>query len=246
MNIIRKEVKCDVDLLKFMYPTYSIVDDDTIPVFPDRPAIFIGTALGKEKFIKIYNQADIDYIVVSNFSSIDLTDRRQLVQVGFERWNRFVPKYLAGSGVEKKKGKGIDMGFIDQMDYNDFVWAFKHHWVTGKWVIKSLPDENTFLELITMINQSKIDFIQRFFEVVNDTRPYRIESSLMTFLQRAKYKNYRGVSGKSYKMAIKMFEGKYTESSLKAINSVLDSNIDNYTLRLLNLFITILDTNRSI
>lgn len=243
MELKRREVKCDVELLKFMYPTYEVITDDTIPSFPDRPAIFVGTTR-KDQFIKTYNQTDLDYIVVSNISNIDLTDRRQLVQVGFEKWNRYVPQYLVGSGREKKKGRGIDKGFIDQMEYEDFIWAFKHHWVTGKWVIKDLPDENTFLELITMINQSKIDFIKRFFEVVSDTRPYRIESSIMTFLQRAKYKNYRGISSKTYKAAIKFYEGKYTEKSLQAINNTLDTKIDNFTLRLLYLLINILDSTR--
>lgn len=245
MELRRREVKCDVDLLKFMFPTYELIDDDTIPQFPSKPAIFIGTAGKKEVFTKVYNQTDLDYIVVSNASNIDLTDRRQLVQVSFEKWRRFVPQYLAGTGKEKKRGKGIDMGFIDDMDQDDFMWAFKHHWVTGKWVIKSLPDENTFLELITMINQSKLDFIKRFFEVVNDTRPYRIESSVMTFLQRAKYKNYRGITSKGYRAAIKMYEGKYLDRSLEALNNSLDSNIDNYTLRLLYLLVNILDSNRA-
>ena len=40
MELIRREVKCDLDLLKFMYPTYEVINDDTIPTFPDRPAIF--------------------------------------------------------------------------------------------------------------------------------------------------------------------------------------------------------------
>ncbi len=245
MKISRREVKCDQELLKFMFPNYELIDDNLIPQFPTKPAIFIGTAGKRDIFTKTYNQTDLDYIVVSNTSNIDLTDRRQLVQVAFEKWNRFVPQYLVGSGKEKKKGKGIDLGFIDDLEQDTFIWAFKHYWVTGKWLIKELPDENTFLELITMINQSKIDFIKRFFEVVNDTRPYRIESSVMTFLQRAKYKNYRGVSSKAYRSAIKMYEGKYVDRSLEALNNSLDSNIDNYTLRLLYLLINILDSNRS-
>ncbi len=244
MELKRREVKCDVGLLQFMYPTYELITDDNIPAFPIRPAIFIGT-VRKELFVKTYNQTDLDYIVVSNISNIDLTDRRQLVQVGFEKWNRFVPQYLVGSGTEKKRGKGKDMGIIDQMEYDDFIWAFKHHWVTGSWCIKGLPDENTFLELITMINQSKIDFIKRFFEVVGDTRPYRIESSIMTFLQRAKYKNYRGITSKSYKAAISSYEGKYLDRSLEAINKTLDTNIDNFTLRLLFMLINMIDNNRA-
>ncbi|MBO7614966.1 MAG: hypothetical protein J6T15_04660 [Bacilli bacterium] len=244
MIIIRKEVKCDVNILKFMYPTFEIIDND-IPLFPERPAIYIGSTQNRDLFIKTYEKADIDYIVVSNTSSIDLTDRRQLVQVSFEKWNRFVPQYLVGCGREKKRGKGIDYGFIDELDYEDFLWVFKHHWVTGKWVIKKLPDENTFLELIELINQSKIDFIKRFFEVVNDTRPYRIESSLMTFLLRAKYKNYKGLTSPKYKFTIKKFEGKPVDKSLNALYNSLDTSIDNYTLRLLYLFVNILDTIRS-
>jgi hypothetical protein len=245
MKLYRREVKCDVGLLKFMFPTYEIIDDNNIPTFPDRPAIFVGTVKGKEELVKVYNQTDLDYIVVSPFATIDLTDRRQLVQVGFEKWNSFVPKYLTGSGEEKKRGKGVDMGFIDQMEYDDFIWAFKHHWVTGKWEIKKLADENTFLELITEVNQPKLDVIKRFFEVVNDTRPYRIESSLMTFLLRVKYGNCRGITSKSYKAAIRAYSVSNFKKSLDALYEALDSNIDNYTLRLLYLLMLIVDHNRA-
>lgn len=244
MLINRREVKCDVDLLKFMYPKYEIIDDDTIPLFPTRPAIYVGSSNKKDEFIHLYNENNLDYIVVSNFASIDLTDRRQLVQVSFEKWRRFVPQYLVGSGIEKKKGRGIDRGFIDNMEYDDFIRTFKHHWVTGKWIVKGMPDENTFLELITTINLSKMDFIKRYFEVVNDTRPYRIESSLMTFLQRVKYKNYKGIKSKVYRSAIKRYEGKYLDRSLEALNDSLDCNIDNYTLRLLYMLTNILDKTR--
>lgn len=244
MLINKREVKCDINLLKFMYPTYELIDENTIPLFPERPAIYYGDTSNKDKFIQQYNQANLDYIVVSNFSNIDLTDRRQLVQVSFEKWRRFVPQYLVGCGREVRRGKGIDRGFIDSMDYDDFIRTFKHHWVTGDWIVKSMPDENTFLELITTINLSKMDFIKRYFEVVNDIRPYRIESSLMTFLQRVKYKNYKGIKSKSYRAAIKMYEGKYLYRSLEALNSSLDCNIDNYKLRLLYLLTNILDKTR--
>ena len=245
MRIIKKEVKCDIGLLKFMYPNFEIITDDTLSPFPTRPAIYTGTVNKRDEFVKIYSKAKLDYILVSNFSSIDLTDRRQLVQVSFEKWNRFVPQYLVGCGREKRRGKGIDMGFIDQMEQDDFIWAFKHHWVTGKWVVKSLSDENTFLELITAINKPKTEFIKAFFEVVNDTRPYRIESSIMTFLLRVKYKNYRGITSKKYKAAIKMYEGKYLDRSLDAIYKALDSEIDNYTLRLLYLLMLMISNNRA-
>lgn len=243
MLILRKEVNCDVDLLKFMYPDFILVDDGEVPTFPDRPAIFIGSR-DKETFIKAYKQTSLDYIVVSKAAIINLYDRRQLVQVGFEKWNRFVPKYLVGSGKEDRRGKGINMGIIDDLDDEDFMWAFKHHWVTGKWVIKSLPDQNTFLELISVINSSKLDFIKRFFEVVNDTRPYRIESSIMTFLLRVKYKNYKGLKSRQYAGVISMFEGKYLERSIEAINNSLVSSVDNFTLRLLCLLMCIIDSNR--
>ena len=244
MELKRREVKCSPELIKFMFPEYEVINDDNIPIFPIRPAIYVGSLNMREVFLKKYEATDLDFIVVSPNTGIDLTDRRQLVQVGFEKWKRTVPQYLAGSGKELKYGRGYDMGIIDKLDQDEFMFYFKYHWVTGKWLKKKATDENTFLELITSINSSKVDFMRRFFEVVNDTRPYRIESSIMTFLLRAKYKNYKGISSSTYKSKVKSFEGKRVEEALESLNKTMDNGIENYTLRLLVLLMNIIDNIR--
>ena len=244
MELLRREIKCNQELAKFMFPDFEVIREYNIPIFPTRPALYVGSIDYRDLFIKRYEAANLDYVVVSNVSGIDLTDRRQLVQVSFEKWNRYVPQYLVGSGKELKYGRGYDMGIIDKLDNDEFMFYFKYHWVTGKWLKKKATDENTFLELITTINQSKVDFMKRFFEVVKDTRPYRIESSIMTFLLRAKYKNYRGVSSSTYKAKIRSFEGKSVENALKALNEAMDVSIENYTLRLLVLLMDIVDEVR--
>jgi hypothetical protein len=228
MLINRREVKANVNLLKFMYPNYDVVDVDINP-FPTRPAIFTGNVVDKEKFVKIYSDAGLDYIVVSPTSDIDLTNRRILVQVSFEKWKRTVPKYLCGPE-----------GFIDYMSEEDFNTCFKYHWITGKWLIKSMPQENTFLQLVDAFNLPKGEFMSRFFEIVNEIGPYRVESSFITFLRRVKYKNYKG-NDMIYRMKLNSFNKDRLERAQNSLCNCLDTNIDNFKLRLLYLMINVLD-----
>lgn len=228
MIINKREVKGDINLLKFMFPTYDIVKDDLNP-FPIKPGIFIGNVVDKEKFVKIYSEAGLDYIVVSPSSDINLYDRRILTQITFEKWKRFPPKYLCGPE-----------GFVDYMSDEEFMRCFKHHWVTGKWLIKEMPQENTFLQLVDAFNLPKGEFMRRFFEIVNEIGPYRIESSFITFLQRVKYNNYKG-NDIIYRMKLKSFTGERLEKAEQTLYNCLDTDIDNFKLRLLYLMINVLD-----
>ena len=228
MLLDKREVKANVDILKFMYPNYEIVSDNINP-FPNRPAIFTGSAVYKDKFVKSYSEAGLDFIVVSNNSDINLTDRRVLVQVTFEKWKKTVPKYLCGPE-----------GFIDYMSDEDFYMCFKHHWITGKWLIKKMPQENTFLQLVDAFNLPKGEFMSRFFEIVDEIGPYRIESSFITFLQRVKYNNYKG-RDQIYWLKLKSFNNDRLRRAEQSLYNCLDTNIDNFKLRLLYLMVSVLD-----
>lgn len=231
MILYRNQVSGNINILLFMFPNLQLIDETNIPSYPDRPGVYIGAPEGQAAFIEAYNKTNLNYFIYSHTSEIDLNDRRVLAQIAFEKWRKgYLPKYLEA--------------IIDQFDNETFMLNFKYKWVSGKWLDKRLNEENTFLELVESLNKSKYEFMQRYFEVIRDTRPYRIESSMMTFLQRAKYDTYRG-SSFEYRAKLLTYKGDKLEKSLDAINKSLCYNIDNYELRLLNLLMNILDSGRS-
>ena len=220
----------NANILKFFFPNYSLVNETNIPDDPKKPAIYNGTVESADRFINSYRNAGQDYIVVGIYSDIDLTDRRILANVAFEKWRKgYFPKYL-------------DL-IVDNLDYNIFLEEIKLKWVTGKWTIKEVQDENSFLDLVDSLNKSKLDFMKTYFGVIDSNSSYVIESSVLTFLNRAKTCSYTGTSF-NYKKKLDLYKGKKLDNALNAINDSLEYNIDNYDLKLLNLMINIIDNGK--
>ena len=70
-----------------------------------------------------------------------------------------------------------------------------------------------------------------------------LESSFLTFLNKAKTKSYQGNSYK-YKKKLELYKGNKLDKTLNAINEASEYNIDNQELRLLNLLINIQDSSK--
>lgn len=234
MLLHRNEITGDIQTMKFLFPTYDIINDDNIPMFPEKPAIFVGSQNKKEDFIKKYSDTMLDFYVMVPNSEVDLNSRNILLQIVCEKWRkRTVPKFISWIMDPEK------------LDDATFMKIFKHKWVTGKWLdeYKKERKDDTFLDLVDNINSSKLDLIRTYCEVVKETRPYRLESSLMTFLLRAKDNSYHGRSF-NYRNKIQLYKGNKLEAAKIAIEKVLPYNIDNYTLRLLVLLVALSDSNR--
>lgn len=234
MKLYRNNLTGDINLVKFMFPTYELIDETNIPSFPSRPAIYIGNPIGQEEFINTYNKTYYDYYVMTPGSEINLYDRMTLLQIAFEKWRKgYFPKYLIYA-LDK-----------DKMDDETFINCFKIKWVTGKWPeeYKKETKDDSFLELINNINLGGYRLARSYFDVVADTRPYRLESSLMTFLLRVRDDSYKGNSWE-YRKRIKAFKGRMLEKSLIALDKILDYNIDNYELRVLNLLLSLSGNNK--
>ena len=230
MIINKRVVVVDVNFLQFMFPNYRLVSDNTDISSICGPIIYKGDYSKVDEIIAQCNLKNLDYIVVSNNSEIDLNDRRTLANVLFEKWRHGVlPKYLEE--------------IIDNIDKDDFIEAAKIKWVSGKWLITKLDDENTFLQLIDTLNKSKFSSINSYFNIISKSKTYRTESSLLTFISRAKTRNYKGTSFE-YKKKLEIYKGDKLNSTLNAISDSLDYNIDNEELRLLNLFMKIQDSTK--
>lgn len=230
MLINKRIAVSDVNLLRFMFPKYKLVSDEDYDSEFNCPIIYKGDYSLVDKIVEKCIENHVDFIIVGNFSEINLEDRRILANVIFEKWrNGVLPKYLDN--------------IIDDIDYDDFLEAAKIKWVSGKWTIHSISDENTFLQLVEDLNKSMYTFIKTYFNVIEENKPYKLESSMLTFLQRAKTKSYTGTSF-MYRKKLNIYTGQKLDNTLNALNKSLDYNIDNPELRLLNLFINIKDSNK--
>ena len=225
MNIEGRLVAGDLDLLRFLYPNYEVVNE--IPTFPEKPAIYVGDLSIVDDFVKVYRDLNISFIVHTDFQSeINLDNRFILLSIVFKKYNRYIPKYV--------------YEMMNVLDQNTFIWHCKYFWLTGEWLIKKLDYENTFLDFIRSLNSSKRELIQTYFNVIKDTGPYRIESSLLTFLIRARNKDYRGNSI-VYNRMLNSFRGSKQSKIANGIKKSLNYKIDNRELRLLNMIICMVD-----
>lgn len=222
----------NINLLRFMFPKYELINEENIPEKPTRPAIFYGDYSKSDDFIHKYQEAHIDFIVMVYKSDINLDDRRVLANIIFEKWrNATMPKYLNE--------------IIDEIPPEDFLEMVKIKWVSGKWMIKEIADENNFLTMIEELNKSKFEFIKAYFRCLEENKPYVLESSVLTFLQKAKTKSYQGNSFQ-YRKKLEMYKGNKLNKTLSAIDSALEFNIDNPELRLMNILMNIQDSNKSV
>ena len=231
MLVNKRLTSGSLELVRFMFPNYEVINENNIPEHPVNPAIYCGQSDKADNFINKYREAHQDYLVMVFYSDINLEDRRILANIIFEKWrNATLPKYLDE--------------IIDNIPYDQFIEMVKIKWVTGKWKILNIDDESNFLDLIEELNKSKFELMNVLFSSLKTNKPYVLESSILTFLGRAKNRTYRGTSFK-YRKKLEMYKGKKLQETLTAIDDALEYNIDNPELRLLNLLMNIQDGNKN-
>lgn len=225
MIISKRMVSGRLDLLRYMFPNYKVIDEPEVS--PNTPCIYIGDISRIDEIKHIYESNKLDYIVyTSGLSDINLNDRITLANIVFEKYKRLVPKYL--------------MNIIEELDEDTFIKCIKIYWVSGKWLVKAVDKENTFLDFIETVNKSSMEMYKSYFNVVKTISPYKLESSIFTFLLRAKNENFSKISF-SYKNKLKLFTGRKLQLTLVGIDKSLDYNIDNYELKVLNMIICMMN-----
>lgn len=225
MIISKRMVSGRLDLLRYMFPNYKVIDEPEVS--PNAPCIYVGDINKIDEIKHVYESNKLDYIVyTSGLSDINLNDRVTLANIVFEKHKRLVPKYL--------------MNIIEELDEDTFIKCIKIYWVSGKWLVKVVDKENTFLDFIETVNKSSMEMYKSYFNVVKTISPYKLESSIFTFLLRAKNENFSKISF-SYKNKLKLFTGRKLELTLVGIDKSLDYNIDNYELKVLNMIICMMN-----
>ena len=225
MKINKRMVSGNLDILRYMFPNYKLIYEPEDN--PDTPCIYAGKLENVSKLISTYNEKSLDYIVYTRGQSeFNLKDRLILADIVFDKYNKVVPKYL------------IDI--INDLDEDTFMTCIKTYWTTGKWLVKGIDDEKSFLDFVGVLNGSTLQMYKTFFEITKTTSPYILESSFLTFLLRAKEQDYEGIKG-AYKRKLKMFTNENLRKSLNGLNKSLEYNIDNQELKLLNMIKCIID-----
>ena len=231
MILNKRMVSGDLDMLRFLFPNYKVVDE--VEENPTEPCIFTGKLADIDKLKEIYDNKKLDYIVYTRGQSdINLRDRFTLANVVFEKHKRLVPKYLSE--------------ILDELDEEVFIKNIKTYWITGKWQDRKVDNEDTFLSFVDTVNKSSMEMYRIYFKVVQNIKPYKLESSFMTFLNRAKDGNNLDINYR-YRNKLKLFEDDKLLKSIEGLENSLDYNIDNIELRLLNEIVRIMESrNRNL
>lgn len=218
MNINRRIVSGNLDVLRFLFPKYKLASTlDEV----DSNCIYLGKLEDIDELIKKCDECKYNFIVYSqNPTDFNLDDRLVLANIVFGKYNRLVPKYL--------------MSILDKLDDNTFMLNIKSYWLTGKWLTKNVSEEKSFLYFIDSINGTTLQMYKSYFEVINSINPFVLESSIMTFFLRAKEEDYKDIKGK-YRLKLKSFNKSRLTKVIKGIEKSLDYNIDNKSLSLLNM-----------
>lgn len=225
MIINKRMVSGDLDMLRFLFPNYEVINE--LRDNPTKPCIFTGKLIDIDRLKTLYEANNLDYIVFTKGQSdINLRDRFTLANVVFEKHKRLVPKYLTG--------------ILNELDEEVFIRNIKTYWITGKWQDKTVDNEDTFLSFVDTVNKSSMEMYRTYFKVVQSIKPYKLESSFMTFLNRAKDGNNLDINYR-YRNKLKLFENDKLIKSIEGLESSLDYNIDNIELRLLNEIVRIME-----
>ena len=225
MIISKRMVSGDLDMLRFLFPNYEVISE--LKDNPTKPCIFTGKLIDIDRLKTLYEANNLDYIVFTKGQSdINLRDRFTLANVVFEKHKRLVPKYLAG--------------ILNELDEEVFIRNIKTYWITGKWQDKTVDNEDTFLSFVDTVNKSSMEMYRTYFKVVQSIKPYKLESSFMTFLNRAKDGNNLDINYR-YRNKLKLFENDKLIKSIEGLESSLDYKIDNIELRLLNEIVRIME-----
>ncbi len=161
-ELINKEVICsNIGILQFMYPNFKIISNKN-EIIDDTPFIYIGSRVE----LKRIKESNIPHIIVSNVGDYDLDDREALLALAYKKHNMEVSEqYYA----------------LIKLDYNDFLYIWKHLWVLGELLPIVIDTENIFRGLLEFIDCPRL-FIKKFLSICNTSNVKVIEKVLVNFM----------------------------------------------------------------
>ena len=168
IDVVNHSVKVDdIGLLQFMYPDFIILDK--LPLFTNRPIIFIGDA----KYINKIKELGVDYIFILDLPEVDLTKREVLLEVAFNKWNKKVPKYL--------------LEFYKDLDDFTFREQFEYLWLTGKWNLKEYDNSGAFLEFLYSFKTDTYNIAKTYLQLLDKVRCRVYRNELTYFFKSSSF-----------------------------------------------------------
>lgn len=205
-DLLNKQVICpDPSILQFMYPNFKRVKTE-FEIFPDEPFIWNGD----HKYIdKVKKHTEL-HIIIANTGDYDLTDMKTLVDLAYIKHGKFTYKVMKDLDTKPiidvdgkprlvldENGQPIKIPNVPQyMDdllkawapkkhqlYSpDFLYTWKHLWVTGTIPDKEIRQNKLFMSIIENMNQPYL-VLQSYLKAVNSGVDIsRLEYSLLKFM----------------------------------------------------------------
>lgn len=223
-----------LSLLGFMYPSFRFVQGD-FDIYPGEPFIYTGDI----RYINKMKKRPEQHIIVSSTGEIDLSNIEDLLDLAFKKHNKRRPKYLEPL-IEAWKP---DQSRKHKRNYTpEFIYNFKHLWVTGFVVDKEVEQNLLYLDMIKELNKP-YQLFRLYLENIDKDTTY-LNSNLLNFMMISmKASNPSSISNRSewmQKQHLTFYNSYYTNVSY-AVNSLIQAgSMTNRSLETLSLWLGVM------
>lgn len=156
------------DRLKFFYPDYQLVEKLNEWTL-DKRIIYNGKYYaGLENDLRMYTKS---YISLVGQADVVLHTKKDWLDFAYSKHNKKTPKYVLES--------------YEALDDTDYWFSVKGVWLTGKWLVPTIPSEKIF-SLFQASGKSFLEILRQYYALLEEYPLPYIESSFLTFLAKVK------------------------------------------------------------
>lgn len=211
-TLIGKTVKIkNVALLEFMYPDFIVKDK----LFFDNDNKIIYTGKLRNNLKDYLKKNTKEFINTVGPYDIDLDDREILLEFVYSKYGK----------EPKESVKEVLLNASDE----DFYSYIKSYWIIGKSKLDKI--DVTIFDLYKNITKPKNEILKILFKLFQHYNPIMIESSIITFIEKAI--NYSEINASGYYLKIlKEFHDK-NKNKLKSILLKYNAMDDDIKMKLM-------------
>lgn len=262
-KLINKQVCCysngkldynALSLLCFMYPSFRVVKSE-FDIYPDEPFIYIGDVKWAHKI----NKHPEPHIIVASTGEYDLTNRNTLIDLAYlkhqhskeeqyiyedkrtnkkiENLDEFLVSNKPEDYTKRVKGRPKYLDDIYEKWTNDqFMYNWKYLWVVGSVSDKEIEADKTFSNIIDNFTRM-FELIRYYLKATEELDIKYLENALVSFINNSM--DISDLNTKSMKVmkSRTAFKNSLGKNVPYAVNKLLNSNIDNPTLRTYNFLV---------
>lgn len=213
-----KEGKIDqtaLAVITTIYPIFKVVSDE-YSIYEDEPFIYIGPY----KALDSVTRRPESHVCLGPTGEYDLTDRDVLIDLAYKHHNKKRPQYL----------DDID---ISSWSVDKFLYNWKYLWLLGKIPDATETEDRRFLDVLSRLD-NPFSLLVEFMRITEDSDMPYLDNALLTFIQKSESIDLTNTRGKRMLQYRQMFYTNYRTRVPYAVRRLLDSPIDNPTLRSFN------------